>query len=169
VRVKVPVFLAALLTLVALAGLGQAHAHVSSQVDAVAVAAEVSPDVELNLVAAPAVRGLPWPAVLAAGVLGLLAARRPRRALALGLSLIVMVFLFETGVHSVHHLSTRGHADHCVLAAASGHVTGVDADPPGDTAPPLQPSGEIALFVESPAIDHHARPDQGRAPPALPA
>ena len=166
---KVPVFLGALLPLVVLLGLGQAYAHVPTQVDAVAVAIDLSPDVELNLVAAPTVPGLPWPAVLVAAVIVLLAARRPRRALALGLSLIVMVFIFETGVHSVHHLSTRGHADHCVLAAASGHITGVDASLPGDAAPSLQPSGEIALFVESPAIDHDVRPDQGRAPPILPA
>jgi hypothetical protein len=166
---KVPVLLGALLTLVVLVGLGQAHAHVPPQVDAVAVAVDLSPDVELNLVAAPTMPGLPWPAILVAAVIGLLAARRPRRALALGLSLIVMVFLFETGVHSVHHLSTRGHADQCVLASASGHISGVDADPPSNAAPPLQPSGEIALFVESPAIDHDVRPDQGRAPPVLPA
>src|SRR6202035_3595764 len=158
---KLPVFLGALLTLVVLGGLGQAHAHVSSQVDAVAVAVDISQDTELNLVAAPAVPGLPWPAVLAAAALGLLAARRPRRALALGLSLIVMVFLFETGVHSVHHLAIHGHADHCGLAAASGHISGVDAQATSNAAPPRQPTGEIALFAESPAIDQNVRPGQG--------
>jgi hypothetical protein len=169
VHMKPPVFSGLLLALLLVGAAAQAHGHGFPPLEPAEALGDVAPEVVPSLLAAPAPPALPWPALLAAIALGLLVASRPRRALALGLALLVTLFLFETGVHSVHHLSARGEAPHCALATASNHLSGVDADAPKDPTPRLEPTGEIALSVESAPADHVVRPGQGRAPPALSA
>jgi hypothetical protein len=103
---------------------------------------------------------------LAAGALLALSARmRPRRALVLALTVLLVVFAVEAGVHSVHHLGDRA-ASACAIAAAAGHLTVCLDDGPPVVAVPLAAVGAVAN-------EHHAAPaapglgpDLARAPPA---
>jgi hypothetical protein len=117
------------------------------------------------LAAAPEMPGFPWPAhaiVVAAAALGWW---RPRRAAALALALLLAVFAFEDGLHSVHHGMDQAQAASCQVAAAGAHLhaTPVDGAAPCDVILPV-----VALAVEtSPSnpIVPLASPEQGRAPP----
>src|SRR5262245_14619781 len=55
------------------------------------------------LAAAPELPGVPWSALAMAATAIALGWRRPRRAAAFALVLILAVFAFEDGLHSVHH------------------------------------------------------------------
>jgi hypothetical protein len=118
--------------------------------------------------AAPTPGAVPWALVLSVAALALVGARRPRRALAVALILVVAVFAFESGVHSVHHLGDRDRGEHCAIAAASQHVAGTEVDVVfGADALPVTPqlAATNALFERVRLIG----PDQGRAPPVSPA
>jgi hypothetical protein len=116
------------------------------------------------LAAAPEMPGFPWPAlaiVAAAVAFGW----RPRRTAALALVLLLAVFAFEDGLHSVHHGMKQTPASSCQVAAAGAHLnaTAVDGVAPCDVVLPV-----VALAVEtspSDPIAHLASPEQGRAPP----
>jgi len=109
---------------------------------------------------------LPWLGVAAALVLVIAAARRPRRAFALAIVLILALFAFEDGVHSVHHMNDPTARAACAVAlAASTHVAGPPAD--GWTAEPL-----IVVVPEHLVSEKHPSLNscplaahQGRAPP----
>jgi hypothetical protein len=121
--------------------------------------------------AAPTPPVVPWAAMLAAAAALIVAWRRPRRALALAIVLILGLFAFENGVHSVHHLNDLRHLDDlrsgaiCHVAAATAHVAGTLVD--GVTPEhPVLPSRERLV------LQHHLSVDalffaahQGRAPP----
>jgi hypothetical protein len=120
----------------------------------------------IALTAAPEAPGLPWPALLGAIVLAALGWRRPRRALAFGLVLLLTLFAFEGGLHSVHHGMDQGQRASCPLAAASAQLAATAVDclvsadvilPTAATDPENDPT---AAIVRSPS------PDQGRAPPS---
>jgi hypothetical protein len=103
-----------------------------------------------------------------AGVIALLAlgARRPRRALVLALMLLLAVFAFESGVHSVHHLAERDGGQHCAVASASQHVTGTEV--PLVLVIDLLPQEQTLVVSGAPLVGARFHgPDQGRAPPAL--
>jgi len=109
---------------------------------------------------------LPWTGLAAALVLVIGVARRPRRGFALAIVLILALFAFEDGVHSVHHLNDpTGRAACAVALAASTHAADAPAD--GWTAEPLIVLvPERLLFEEPPSVN--ACPlaaHQGRAPP----
>jgi hypothetical protein len=104
--------------------------------------------------------------VTATGMVG--GFRRPR-AVAVALSLALCTFAIQSAIHSVHHLDRPYEAEKCLVLSASQHAPGdlpsvpamecpVEAVAEGDIAAP-------ASFVPDRAV----RPDQGRAPPALPA
>ena len=159
------------LALVALALVGLlvpalAHAHPGGLVVA------PTPLVPLELpatslrAAAPAIPPVALLLGLAAGALLALAARsRPRRALVLALTLLLVVFAVEAGVHSVHHLGDRA-ASACAIAAAAGHLTVCLDDGPPVVAVPLAAVG--AVTDEGPAAPAAPGlgPDLARAPPA---
>jgi hypothetical protein len=117
---------------------------------------------------APALPGVPWVALLALAVSTAVGARRPRRTLALALVLVLALFAFETGRHSVHHLSDRGPAS-CAISLVSQHEAGALADciaiaaPRVIVGPGLHPSHPGTSVIRS------LGPDQSRAPPARPA
>ena len=159
--------LALLLTLAVLAIAGPAAAHVASP----AAPAAVLPIPEASasipaLTAAPAPPALPWylPAALALGALT--AWRRPRRALVVTLVLVLSVFAFENGLHSVHHGFDPKQQETCTLAAASAHLAAVQVDDPGLSSIVLAVVGraEAARPASTPA--RFLSPDQGRAPPS---
>ena len=120
---------------------------------------------------APTPPVIPWPAMLAAAAAVIVAWRRPRRALALAIVMILGLFAFENGVHSVHHLNDLRHLDDlrsgaiCQVAAATAHVAGtlVDGLTPEHLVLPspvrLVLPQHLSLEALSPAAH------QGRAPP----
>lgn len=120
---------------------------------------------------APTPPAIPWWVMLAAAAGVIVAWRRPRRALALAIVLILGLFAFENGIHSVHHLNDLRHLDDlrsgaiCHVAAATAHVAGTLVD--GTTPEHLVlPSPERLvlqqhLSVEALSLAAH----QGRAPP----
>ncbi len=117
------------------------------------------------LAAAPEMPGFPWSALAIVAAAVALGWRRPRRAAALALVLLLAVFAFEDGLHSVHHGMDQAQASSCPVAAAGAHLsaTPVDGIAPCDVILPV-----VALAVEtspSDPIAHLASPEQGRAPP----
>jgi len=120
---------------------------------------------------APAPPTVPLPAMLAAVAVMIVAWRRPRRALALAIVLILGLFAFENGVHSVHHLNDLRQVDDlrsatkCPVAAATTHLAGTPVD--GATHEHLvltSPERVVLpqqLGFEASCIAAH----QGRAPP----
>src|SRR5580765_8283920 len=114
---------------------------------------------------APEATAFPWPAlpVVAAGLA--LGWWRPRRAAVLAIALLLAVFAFENGLHSVHHGPDQAQASSCPVAVAGAHVsaTPVESIAPCDVILPV-----VALTVAASLSDPIAllaRPEQGRAPP----
>src|SRR5690348_11982408 len=121
--------------------------------------------------AAPTPPVVPWAAMLAAAAALIVAWRRPRRALALAIVLILGLFAFENGVHSVHHLNDLRHLDDlrsgltCHVAAASAHLSGTPVDVATHESLVL-PSYESVVVHAQPAVDARSlSAHQGRAPP----
>jgi hypothetical protein len=113
---------------------------------------------------APAASWFPWMLLFAALSGAALAWLRPRRALVLALVLVLGVFAYETGLHSVHH-GLHGNPGRCPVAAASLHVAAVTVDAPSTVAvTPLVAPTAIEAVTGLPA--RSLRADQGRAPPA---
>ena len=111
----------------------------------------------------------PW-IVAGALVLGGVALRRsPRRAVLLGLVLLLAVFAFEDALHSVHHGFDPKQGQTCTIAAASGHVSGVAVDGVIEASLILVTLGQAVEPDLAPLPLRRLAPDQGRAPPALPA
>jgi hypothetical protein len=118
-----------------------------------------------TLAAAPDVPSVPWPALAIVAAAVALGSWRPRRAAALALVLLLAVFAFEDGLHSVHHGMNPAQASSCPIAAAATHLnaTPVDGVAPCDVVLPV-----VTLAAEtspSDPIAHLASPEQGRAPP----
>jgi hypothetical protein len=115
--------------------------------------------------AAPASPAIPWPAMLVVAAVLAIAWRRPRRALALAIVLILGLFAFENGLHSVHHLGDVRSEGACSVAAATVHLAGTLVD--GTTqahlvlTPPEHVVPQRPLAFESSCLAAH----QGRAPP----
>lgn len=118
--------------------------------------------------AADPAAGVPWVAVLAMLGVMLAGARCPRRAVALGVVLILSVFAFENGVHSVHHLNDRVAGAACAVASATVHVSGTTVEECASL--PMMPSSPERLGVDhQPSVDAQSLAVRhGRAPP-LPA
>jgi hypothetical protein len=161
---------AALLSLWVAAPLASAHDITEAGLDGLAsIVAHAPYDTVdhrpgLTLMAVPAPTGVTWPLLGVAGVLALIW-RRPRSRMAVALALLLAVFAFEDGLHSVHHGFDKFHLASCPTANASAHLsaTGVDPVPPCDVILSV-----VAVAVEpSHAIPctRPEGPDQGRAPP----
>jgi len=117
------------------------------------------------LAAAPEMPGFSWPALAIVTAAAALGWWRPRRAAALALVLLLAVFAFEDGLHSVHHGLVRAQTSSCQVAAAGAHLhaTAVDGAAPREVILPM-----VALAVEtspSDPIAPLASLEQGRAPP----
>jgi len=120
----------------------------------------------VTLSGAPDTPAFPWPLLVAALVLTALGWRRPRRAIALVMVLLLAVLCFEDGLHSVHHLTGQAKAVRCAVATATAHLTAtaVDSVETTDIVLPIVP-----VPIEIAQTDPIARflcPDQGRAPPS---
>jgi hypothetical protein len=110
-------------------------------------------------------RGIPWPAVTGALLLAALGRRRPRRTLVLAVVLLLAVFAFEDGVHSVHHLLDRAKLAKCAVAAATAHLHATVADD-GGVPDVVLPAPVVAMDIgQSAPLARFPSPVQGRAPP----
>lgn len=134
---------------------------------------EAAPSVSLpspasSWTAAPTPVPVPWHLLALLAGLAALGARRPRRALVLALILVLAVFAFESGVHSVHHLADPARGEHCAVAAASQHVSGTEVSAVIlAESLPQTPHEPTRAAPAAPA--RLIGPEQGRAPPLLPA
>ena len=151
-----------------------ASAHLASplalieDVAPVAAPSETLASPALSWTAAPTPVPVPWHVIALLAGLAALGDRRPRRALGLALILLLAVFAFESGVHSVHHLADPARGEHCAVATASQHVSGTEVAAVIVAESLPQAPHEVA-FAAPTARAQLIGPEQGRAPPALPA
>jgi hypothetical protein len=131
-----------------------------------AVAPAVSTCELPGLVAAPVTPRFPW--ILATAMLALAGViHRSRRLAALASVLFLVVFVAESSVHSVHHLTDPQGAAQCQALSLAQHVHG--SIPAGPTVGALQTDTGPLLITLADAVraDAPIRPDVGRAPPPL--
>ncbi len=102
-------------------------------------------------------------AALGAGLLAM--RRRPRLAIAASLVVLLAVFVFESGVHSVHHLGEKGRGAPCHVAATSEHLSGTETDGVVATYVPGPPRVAVLGWSLSVVPLHAPSPHEGRAPP----
>lgn len=128
------------------------------------------PPVPVAAVAAPEPGGLtPWIVAGALALGGLALGRSTRRAALVGLVLLLALFAFEDALHSVHHGFDPKQAQTCTIAAASGHLAGVAVDGAVEAPVILIPAGHAVETRLATLPLRRLAPQQGRAPPALPA
>ncbi|HSB42400.1 MAG TPA: hypothetical protein VLK28_11250 [Methylomirabilota bacterium] len=82
---------------------------------------------------------VPWPPLVLAAGLGLVLAlavvrRGPRRAVVVGLVVLLTILAFEDALHSVHHGFDDKQYAECAVAAVSAHLAAVSADGAADAA-----------------------------------
>jgi hypothetical protein len=92
----------------------------------------------------------------------ILIARR-RRAVAVACMALLLLIAFESGVHSVHHLTDQPDGQ-CVVASASAHTGGVAAATVAFDRP-VEASTTVAVLPAPSATARPDAPDLGRAPP----
>lgn len=166
------VSLALLLTLAILAIAGPAVAHVASPAAAPATVLPVTepPAAIPALTAAPTPPGLPWylfaALATALALTALTAWHRPRRTVAVTLTLLLCVFAFENALHSVHHGVDPQQQEECTVAAASAHLAAVQVDDPGLSSIVLPVVGPAEAAPPASIPTRFLSPDQGRAPPS---
>ena len=139
-----------------------AHVVASAAVEIGPVEA-APPHVTIVAAAAPALDGLGT--LMAATTAAAILMARRRRAVALACMALLLVVAFESGVHSVHHL-TDAPDSHCVVASASTHIGGLGVA----TVAVDRPAETITAVAVTPAGAPTARPaapDRGRAPPRV--
>jgi hypothetical protein len=107
-----------------------------------------------------------WYAVAAALAGAMLLRRAPRRTVALALVLLLAVFAYENGLHSVHHGADRQHMASCALSAASNHLSATVVDQPICAEATLYTLGSAPVLAETAPIALSPGVHQGRAPPA---
>jgi hypothetical protein len=120
-----------------------------------------------TIAAVPPAAVVPF-ALLAALAIGgaLTLACVPRRVIAMAVVPLIVLVMFETGVHGVHHLGDPRAAGQCSVAVTAEHIGGAVPDAPTDGAPLTLVSASAVLPDSSPCVGRHHRPDDGRAPPA---
>jgi len=106
--------------------------------------------------------------LLGAFILAAIGWPRSRRALALTIVLLLALFAFEDGIHSVHHLLDRSQAK-CAVALAAAHLNATAADD-GGVADVILPAPAVATEIAQPdPVALFPSPVQGRAPPIVAA
>jgi hypothetical protein len=164
-----------LAVLAVLATTGPAAAHPVSPVAAEVLRTspqEIRPATESGPID-PVTPGGPSTRLLAAIVLGVLglglgvegARRHPRRALVLALVLLLAIFAFENGLHSVHHGFDAKQYGECTIAAASANLSAVSVDGLLEASIVLIAIAPTAEFDPAAPPARLLDPHQGRAPP----
>jgi hypothetical protein len=135
----------------------------------VASASAATPDAQGEWGPAPVPPPSVAPALLLLFGLGAAAGIRFRRAAALGLVALAVVFVADSAVHSVHHLGQPQKAEACQVFSLVQHLAWDETPAPaapvavGDAGPLV--AGAAAPSPATPVL----RLDQGRAPPVLAA
>jgi hypothetical protein len=108
-----------------------------------------------------------WVGLILLAVARALGTRRPRRAVAFLLCLVLGIFAFEAGMHSVHHLGAGDSGPtQCAIASATAHAP--EAIFESVTAAPVsEPQWLVSADDGRRTAWISLRPDSGRAPPAL--
>ena len=166
-----------ILVLVSLALLGVAapswaHTGSAAQVSDASVAdtTRVIPDqapTPFLSVPPPRRSGIPWPVLLGGLALAALAWRRPRRVLVFAVVLLLALFAFEDGLHSVHHLVDRSQLNKCAVAAAAAHLNATASDDGSTVDVVLPVIAALTEVSQTDPVTSFLSPVQGRAPPTL--
>src|ERR1700730_7835621 len=119
-------------------------------------------------VAAPAASSFGWLTLLAGAAAFSAVARRSRSAAVITLALLLTVFAYERGVHSVHHLGQPVQEHECAVAAAASHTESAADDVSSPFAPVLAPVGTAPEMSRPLLAIFGLSAEHGRAPPALP-
>jgi hypothetical protein len=77
---------------------------------------------------------------------------------------LLVAFVFEGAIHSVHHLADRQDAPRCVVESASSHLSGAVMQLDGIEAPAAMRMG-APLRPAFPARQQRFDPGRDRAPP----
>jgi len=108
-----------------------------------------------------------WVGMILLAVAQALGRRRPRRAVAFLLCLVLGIFAFEAGMHSVHHLGAGDSGTtHCAIASATAHAPEAIFESV-TVAPVPEPQPLVSADDGCRAAWISLRPDSGRAPPTL--
>ncbi len=119
-----------------------------------------------NVVRSPAAPSFGWLALLAAVVILSAVSRRPRSAGAITFALLLGIFAFERGEHSVHHLGQAVQAHECAVAAAASHTEAAGDDGSSLLVAGLAPAGAAAEMSSPRLAPFPVFAEHGRAPPA---
>ena len=135
-----------------------AMAHVTTD-----VVVELPPTqlVETLAATAPSMDGLAT--LVAAFAVAMTLIARRRRAVAVACMALLLLIAFESGVHSVHHLTDQPDGQ-CVVASASAHTGGVAAAIVAFDRP-VEATTTVAVPPAASATARPDAPDLGRAPP----
>lgn len=112
--------------------------------------------------AAPSLDGLGT--LVAAVAVAMILLGRRRRAVAVACVALLLVVAFESGLHSVHHLTDQPDAQ-CVVASASAHIGGVPVALVAFDRPVEKSTTAVATAPIASPSARMAAPDLGRAPP----
>jgi hypothetical protein len=119
-----------------------------------------------NVVASPAAPSFGWLALLAAVAVLSAVTRRPRSAGAITFALLLGIFAFERGEHSVHHLGQPGQAHECAMAGAASHTEATADHGSSPLVAGLAPAGAAAEMSSPRLTPFRLAAEHGRAPPA---
>jgi hypothetical protein len=160
---RIPLLLLAVATVLTAAAPAFAHTPPRSAV------VFTPPTLNEALTAAAPEPTLPWTAVAVLATAALVAAWRPRRAVAVGLMLMLGLLAFETGVHSTHHLGQPDEFSRCVVAGVSAQLSADLVDVTLDTPPSPVPNTPLVVPAAPAVAARVVAPDAGRAPPVFSA
>jgi hypothetical protein len=118
------------------------------------------------ITAAPAEPSLPWTALGLMAAVTLATLSRQRRVTAVALVLVAGLLVFETGVHSAHHLGKADEAAQCTVAWTSSQVSADAAPAAADTTPVVLVEASTPVLAVPSLPARVLAPDAGRAPPA---
>src|SRR6266849_2206295 len=118
-----------------------------------------------NVVASPTAPSFGWLALLTAVAVLSAVTRRPRSAGAITFALLLGIFAFERGEHSVHHLGQPGQAHECAVAAAASHTEAAGDDGSSLLVAGLAPAGAAAEMSSPRLAPFPVFAEHGRAPP----
>ena len=119
-----------------------------------------------KVVASPAASSFGWLALLAVVAVLSAVTRRSRSAGAITFALLLGIFAFERGEHSVHHLGQPVQAHECAVAAAASHTEAAAGDGSGLLVAGLAPAGAAAEISSPRLAPFPLFAEHGRAPPA---
>jgi hypothetical protein len=120
-----------------------------------------------SLSVAPQRPGIPWSVLLGGLAIAAMGWRRPRRVLVFAVVLLLAVFAFEDGLHSVHHLVDRSQLNKCAVAVAAAHLNATAADDGGTVDVVLPVIAALTEVSQTDPVSSFLSPVQGRAPPTL--